>query len=369
MLVNRRLAAQRVAPTPRSALLLQEGMVALCQDTRDGQMQAVGLLRRAVAEQPSFADGWGGLALAYAFQAHWRAPAEATETRARARAAVERALALSPRNALAEAARAITLPSRGAWRATEVALRHALKAHRGDMELSFMLAQLLTHVGRPGEAASLFALFRHGAAPSPGLYFREIMAEWSANRPEETDRLIEDANQMFPGQFTVWFSRFYILMFSGRLAEAAALLDSRSLRPSGVPAEDLNAVRVVLRALQTRAKPDVDRAVSTHLGLARRGAGYAENAIQFAAALGRLDDAFAGADAYYFARGFVVPDVRFSTMQEVFTPLQERQTNLLFWPSTAALRADPRFQPLVAEIGLARYWQEAGVRPDYERTG
>jgi len=363
-----RLAARRAAPSPRSALLLQEAMVALRQDTRDGQKQAVGLLRRAVAEQPGFADGWGGLALAYAFQAHWRARDEAADLRARARAAADRALALAPRNAFAEAARAIAQPTRGDWRRTELALRRALGEHPDHLELSFVLAQLLTQVGRQGEAAGLFEKVRRGGAPSPGIYFREMMALWSANRPEETDRLIEEANQLFPGQFAVWFGRLYILMFSGRLAEAAAMLEDAPARPSGVPVEDFEAVRMVLRALQTRAKADVDRAVAAHLERAHRGAGYAENAIQFAAVLGRLDDAFAVAEAHYFNRGFIVPDVRFGQVQAVYTPLEERQTNLLFWPSTAALRADRRFQPLVAELGLARYWREAGVRPDYLRN-
>ena len=34
----------------------------------------------------------------------------------------------------------------------------------------------------------------------------------------------------------------------------------------------------------------------------------------------------------------------------------------------AKLRADPRFGPLVASIGLDRYWTESGHQPDYRRA-
>ncbi|WP_163595069.1 hypothetical protein, partial [Klebsiella pneumoniae] len=76
---------------------------------------------------------------------------------------------------------------------------------------------------------------------------------------------------------------------------------------------------------------------------AHRGAGYAENSIQFCAALGDVDTAFRIADAYYFARGFSTGDIRFERDQRVYTRQQDRRTRLLFFPSTRAMRGDPRF--------------------------
>ena len=32
------------------------------------------------------------------------------------------------------------------------------------------------------------------------------------------------------------------------------------------------------------------------------------------------------------------------------------------------MRADPRFERLVAGIGLTRYWAETGTTPDYKRA-
>lgn len=353
----------------RSIELLRQALLASRQDTRDGQKQAIGLLRHAVAEQPDFADGWGALATAYAFSAHWRTPEEAADLRSRARAAAERAHALAPRNGLADVARAILLPSRNNWLVTERALRRSLVEHPEHGELTYALAQLLTQVGRAAEAAPLLERVRRSGPPNPGVYYREIYALWSANRREETDRLIDEANQIFPSQFAVWFTRLYICMFTGRTAEAAAILNDPAARPTGVPVGEFASLQRVVRALETRAETDIDRAQADWLALARTGAGLAENAIQFASALGRLDDAFAVAEAYYFNRGFVVPDVRFSKEQGTYTPPEERQTKFLFFPVTAAMRADPRFQPLMERLGLVRYWGQSGVMPDYIRQG
>jgi hypothetical protein len=97
----------------------------------------------------------------------------------------------------------------------------------------------------------------------------------------------------------------------------------------------------------------------------RKAAFSAEYSIRVASAVGRIDDAFAIANAYYFGRGFTVPD--FPTPGSKFTP-DQRQTRLLFEPVTQPMRTDPRFDRLVEEIGLKRYWRESGIQPDYLRA-
>ena len=109
---------------------------------------------------------------------------------------------------------------------------------------------------------------------------------------------------------------------------------------------------------------DVALAVAT-LARAHTGAGHAENSIQFLSTLGKFDEAFAVADAYFFDRGFSTGDLRFSPSQLARTRLEDRRTFMLFLPSTAPMRTDPRFNRLVGEIGLERYWRETGTRPDY----
>jgi hypothetical protein len=163
----------------------------------------------------------------------------------------------------------------------------------------------------------------------------------------------------------VWFTVFYLNMYTGRPDRAIALGLDRPGRPLGIPDADFDKILTAARAIQSGARADIDKAVALNLAAAHEGRGYAENALQIAAFLGRLDTAFAVAEAYYFGRGFAPAPLSFSRSQGQYQP--EPRTHLLFYPSTATLRADPRFDRLTAEIGLKGYWQTSGNRPDYLR--
>ena len=115
----------------------------------------------------------------------------------------------------------------------------------------------------------------------------------------------------------------------------------------------------------SRAPADIDPVMVRYLESAHTGAGRAQNAVAFASAIGRADEAFALAEALFFSRGFDVGEVRFSSMQGSYTRRADRQTYFLFEPPAAPMRADARFEKLVTEIGLKAYWQ-AGGRPDYK---
>lgn len=145
------------------------------------------------------------------------------------------------------------------------------------------------------------------------------------------------------------------------------MIDARQSWPPGIPDDDFALTRIGVRAVMSRAPADIDAAMRAHLDAARRGAGYAANAMQFAAALGRVDAAFRVADAMYFGRGFALEPLFFSAQQASYVAPGDRLTSVLFTAQTAAMRADARFAPLVEELGLERYWRERGHRPDYRR--
>jgi hypothetical protein len=44
---------------------------------------------------------------------------------------------------------------------------------------------------------------------------------------------------------------------------------------------------------------------------------------------------------------------------------RRRKTNMLFTPTAAAMRSDPRFMPLMEQMGLADYWDQRGILPDF----
>ncbi len=75
------------------------------------------------------------------------------------------------------------------------------------------------------------------------------------------------------------------------------------------------------------------------------GALYKGTAIEMLAGLGATDAAFAMADAFYSA-----------------TPLSTRDldTEVLFRQTTAAMRKDARFMPLMRRLGLAALWRKRG---------
>lgn len=356
------------AVPPEVGPVMDQALIALGQDTREGQNQGIGLLRHVVELQPDYADGWGLLGAAYAAIAAFRSSSECAAFRQRARSAGRRALALDPDNGFGRVALATAQPAIGHWLAAERALRQAIVEHDHNVWLLYNLAGTLASVGRAADALPLLERFDALSNPTPNVYFVHIRLLWTANRLEEADRMMTEAASVYPTHFAIWFIRFYILLFSGRAGAAIALAEDADQRPSGIPVAEFEAVLRVARAVQNPTAAAVDAVMAEQMGRAREGAGYAENFIQFACALGRIDEAFAVANAYYFGRGFAVPEVRFTREQATYSPPSDRQTNLLFNPATHVMRADPRFGPLVAELGLERYWTDAGVGPDYRRS-
>ncbi|WP_374575645.1 winged helix-turn-helix domain-containing protein [Phenylobacterium sp.] len=354
----------RAQVPPEVATLMVQASMGMSQDTPEGQSQALGLYRRVAQVAPEYADGWGLLSLAYACTAHWRPRDEMEGLLLRAQAAARRAQDLEPGNIYADVALSVAPAFNGRWLATERSLRHALKVRPSDVVLTQMLADVLCSVGRFEEALAL--LNRIGSNPrSPDQYYHLIQTQWGAQRIEELDRTIADAVALYPTQFAIWFSRFYIDLYSGDPEGAIALGASVSGRPSGIPPQEFDDIMAVARAARSRAPAEIAAVVATQVDNAHRASGKAENAIQFCCLFGRLDEAFAIAEAYYFERGFVVPDVRFTVAQGTYTTHENRKTQFLFQPSTKPLRADPRFARLTAELGLETYWRAAGRRPDY----
>jgi len=353
-------------PPPAEVIpLMQQAQIALGQDTREGHNQAIGLLQRVVAIAPDYADGWGALGNAYATTASARPLGESDTMRARALSAGRRALALDPGNGFGQVALAMAVPLRGNWLNIERALRHALSQHEDDQQLAFALVTVLTSVGRDREALTLVQRMAGVSPPQPHVYYCYSRLLWAANRLDEADRVLAEAASIYPTHFAIWFVRFYLLMYSGRAGAAIALAQDLGSRPSGIPEAEIASVLRVAQAIQSQSPGAISSVLAEYVALAHQGAGQAENAVLFACAVGRIDEAFALVEAYYFGRGFVVPDVRFSQVQGTYTPQRERLTNFLFVPPAMPLHADPRFERLVAEIGLDNYWREAGISPDY----
>jgi tetratricopeptide (TPR) repeat protein len=352
-------------PSPETRALLDQSRLLLYQNTRETQNQAIGLCREAVRAAPRDADAWGLLGYTCATASHVRTQAEGEMLRQQAMVAGQNALDIEPGNALGELALADALPFLGTdnWLPRDRGLRRALASRPDDPDVLFVLAYYLRFTGHVAEAAALCARIEP-RQQTPVLYNVWSRALWSAGRTEEALAKLEKGAAIYPSQRTLWQTRLEVLMFSGRADEAARIARDEHQRPANANARELARVDALIGALQAAGSARSVGFMRAQREAARTGDREAVNAIRFAATSGYLDDAFAIAEAYFFARGFEVGE---SMGNGLFSPLDQRRTNFLFEPPAAPMRADRRFAALTEELGLERFWRESRRPPDYRR--
>ncbi|MGZ8282144.1 MAG: winged helix-turn-helix domain-containing protein [Allosphingosinicella sp.] len=350
---------------PQPAVVLYErGVESLRRGWAEDMANAISALREAVTIAPDYADAWGMLALAYQLSLEFAPPETAGAVSERGRSAARRALELDPANANALAAEALAVPIFRNWAASETALRRVLGRDPEQLETRVVLSRVFADVGRTREA--LAALQPIGEAISD-LAFHQFWLGWllfCANRLEESDRVIDRAFAIWPRQFAVWFTRLWLYAYTGRTAQALAMVGEAANRPIGIPERDFAIVELSVRAMATRSPTDVDAAVRANMAAAPDGTGFATNAAKVCSHLGRLDEAFAAAEALLLGRGFRVAPIFFTPQQGGYAPPERRATEFLFSPPCRAMRADPRFRPLLEELGLVDYWRGTGTAAD-----
>jgi Tfp pilus assembly protein PilF len=331
----------------------------------EDNQQAQGYLREAVALAPDYAQAWGALAFAYQAALMFTPQPQQAGVTAQAEAAARRALELDPDEAQATATLALLAPVWRNWWSAERLYRRALSMHAHDPLVEHVYARLLLGVGRLKDAVV------HGQAALAGDEFSVwhhhtlACALWAAGRVEEADQLLVKALTRWPRHYALWFLQLQVFTYTGRADRGVAMGQDLANRPLNVPFDDVELSVAAARAMASRAPADVDAAVARNMAAAARGVGYAENAMALMAALGRLDDAFALAGRLYDDAQLIGGGARFSSGR--FQVASRRQTHHLFMPPTASMRADPRFRPLAARMGLADYWRASGHPPDDRR--
>lgn len=351
---------------PEAARLIAEARAAIREGMPDDMARAAALYQLATENDPDSAEAWGGLAAVYRFQWEFSPPEEARAMAARAKSAALRALELEPGNGEARATLAGLTPMFGNWASVEAEMRPVLAAHPRAIEVR--VARLLADTGRLREALQLV---RQSIAADPNVpRVRNFHA-----RLLHDNGLLDDAEKAFsaaltrwPRHLLLWFSQFYFLAYTGRPQSALAFAEERSGRPIGVPDKVFDIAFASARALASRDSSDVEKAVHQHLTAIKDGAAFAENAVTFLASVGRLDEAFQVIESYFFGRGAAVSDSRFGHETATYTPKGNRQCYFLFYRPSGALRSDPRFDRLVKDIGLEKYWRATGKQPDYRLT-
>ncbi|WP_019833511.1 winged helix-turn-helix domain-containing protein [Sphingomonas sp. PR090111-T3T-6A] len=357
-------------PLPASAReAMERGMHAFRLLTLDDLSTAVAAFHQATELAPRAAGPWGSLALAYRWLYWFTHGQEASLNAQRARDAAGKALRLDPDNGDAQATLATLQPQFRNWLAYDAASKTVFARHPDQVGIGLLHIDLMSNVGRIHELNAVTRRLVSRDRSWPWLYSCLVCSNLCLGRLDDADAASDYAFQQWPRHVGTWFTRLLLLTYSGRAAAALAMVEDEEHRPTGLPDWDFNLSAAEARALMTRSKADIDAAAALYWNWAHQAVGVAENAVRFFSAVGRLDDALAILNALYFNRGFDVGNRSFGKEQGLYSERRNRPTWMLWLPSMAGLRADPRTASIIREIGLTDYWRKSGNRPDFPIAG
>ena len=356
-------------PDPAQKLadsLVAEADQAMALGTPAKQKEALALFERASQLQPDRAALWGRLALARA-QVDEHADPDAQVSPATAVLdAARRAHALDAQEINADAALAILPPFYGEWLAAERRMDAVLQRDPGHVAILDSRALLIGAVGRMRETAAARFAFADRVPFHVAMQCRLALTHWFVGEIAEADRVLGRAADLWPGNRNVWIFRFNVLAGTGRSARALAHVEDPVGRPP-LPPPLLESFALSMRAALSNAEDDRARAVASVTALIAKSPGAVVIGTMNLNLIGAIDAAFDVAHAYFLERGPLIAALRWRPDGEMFLDARRRKTNMLFVPSTAPMRADPRFGPLTEAMGLGRYWRERGIEPDFRR--
>lgn len=359
-------AVTRPREDPRAAGLIERARQLRLDGLRSSDEQAAGLLREAVAIEPDNAAAWGQLAVVYSRILDVVPSGQATPTVRAIEQAAARALALDPREPNGLLAQASLRYSLDDWVTTERKWLEIAAMDPSNTAAIISLTYFLQSVGRNRDSWTWNE--RHVALEpmSPGPQWRRAFKHWILGRPREAIQLLDRALELWPRHPLVRNAGLVIFAFTDRVRSAMLMVEEERARPVALTPSAAALWGVWLKALDTRAPGDVAAARDAALAAAPRAPGLAAYGSMALGALGETDAAFRICDGFLLRRGPLAgPDRREEAATLINDPTW-RRTQWLFVPATASLRSDARFDALCEGIGLARYWRQRGIQPDYK---
>lgn len=326
---------------------------------------ALGQLRGAATAAPSRADVQGMLALVLRNGAEYADLDLCPELVRECEGAAAHALAIDAAQPHARAALIGLPPLFGDWIARRPKLLAALEESPDDIVAAHDLCMLEMATGRPGAAAAISSRLIAIEPLAATLHYKQVYQLWSTDQMTAMDRVGDRGMTLWPRHPAIWFARLWSLAFTGRVRQAIQQLADTRARPD-VPPPALATLDLTLSSL---ADPH-DRAlhaqaVERNLRSAEQGPAQGLAAVMHLAGLDEADAALRVAEGYLLRRGPVSVGVHKTASDPSITDQHRRVTQMLFLPVTADLRAHPRFLPLCEEMGMAAYWEAAGVTPDF----
>jgi tetratricopeptide (TPR) repeat protein len=213
--------------------------------------------------------------------------------------------------------------------------------------LSMRECRLLSEVGRARDAipyCQRALALRPLAGPIGYSYARALSVDGAS---ELADEAIERAAHYNPSHASTRWVRFDIAAFGAHPERASGLLHDPATHPPGLGKEAVSALDAYLLARRTSQRADIDRAISALRKATTSGSLDVDLAVQAFVSLGHVDDAYEA--------------LRLPGLEGL---LATGGVSFLFEPVTAPMRADPRFWPAVAGLGIAQHWVARGKWPD-----
>ena len=305
---------------------LLQGQFYSARQTEAGLRKAIESFTQATELDPRYAFAWSWLSRTWTSLSEQQLEgAPAQEAYAKARAAADRALSLSPELAAAHVARGYVLFTADFdWRGAEADFRRAVELAPNDGYAKFNLGYQLAAFG---EVEQAIALTRKALATEP---LRANWYTWLAtylsglNRLDEAERAIRRAIELQPGAASF---HEHLVIIEIQRGNAQAALAAAHQEPPG-PWQDY--------ALALARQIGADRSAAD-------------------AALKTVIDKWAGEGPYQIAEVYALRNdakETFAWLEQAWSSRDAGITYLLFDPFILRYKNDPRFAAFCRKVGL-----------------
>lgn len=321
-------------------------------------------LQEAIALRPDSARAWGLLAYVQSVLAQDAAPKDGSRAIEEAETAARRALAIDSRESNALLAMFELQGSALDWTTRDRTLRQIITFDPRNLAAINELVLLLQAVGYNRESWDWNQRALAIEPLSRTLFGRRALKLWIAGNVSGADQVIDQARVLWPSDRWIWGVRLRILALSGRLRAAQSMLDGDPAMMG--PTQNADMWRKSLIALDQPSPASIATARQACLIGARTSAELVGEAVMILCALGEVDTAFDVAHGFLLSRGSIVRVGKAPFKEELNDAIWRVNTQWLFVPPAAVMRADARFLPLCEDFGLTSYWRSRGVSPDYQ---
>jgi DNA-binding winged helix-turn-helix (wHTH) protein len=323
-------------------------------------------LEQVLAATGGQARDWGVLALLSRKAAEYADAEHCASYVSRCEIAARRALASGPESH-ARVALAGLPPLFGNWANTRRQLIDVLADDPEHAPALHDLAICEMATGRPTVAMPLIDRLIQRDPFAATFQYKRLYHLWTLGEVKATDQAAARALQLWPRHPAIWSAWFWILLFTERADQALRTVTEEC--PPAIPRPAATFLKQTAEAVVTRQTNGDHANVLAHIDrtkeFAATGPAQAVSALLALCALDALDEAFAVARGYYLSEGRTATPPRWTVGGPAITDQHRRVTQPLFIPSARQMREDPRFKSLCEDIGLAAYWHECKVVPDF----